>query len=63
MKKAKSVAANPTKPEIKPKPKNRLVASCIKYIEKSFSHDDRRLQSESVTPPLGMRSDSDDDNR
>lgn len=63
MKKAKGAAANLTKPEIKPKPKNRLVASRIRSIEKSFSQEDHRVQSESVTPPLRMKSDGDDSNR
>ena len=58
MKKAQSVVANLTKPkpEVKPKPKNKLIASRIRSIEKSFSHDDRRLQSESAGIPLGMQS-------
>ena len=56
MKKAQSVVANLTKPkpEVKPKPKNKLTASRIRSID--FSHDDRRLQSESARIPLGMQS-------
>ena len=65
MRKAQSVTANLTKPkpEVKPKPKNKLIASRIRSIEKRFFHDDWRLQSEFARIPLGMPSCGDSGHR